>query len=67
MQRYSLELGVVDDQHSGCQLILEDVVASRRAHRICDSARHFTEWFSYSRDRASLRERRPANDSQCNP
>src|SRR4029079_8033583 len=66
MQRYSIELGAVDDQHSCGQFIPEDVVAAHRADCVCHSARHFTEWFPHPRHRPPLRECRPADDSQRN-
>ena len=55
MQRYSIELGAVDDQHSCRQSISEDVVAANRAGFVCHSPRHFTEWLSHPRDWAPLR------------
>ena len=67
MQRHSIELGSLDDQHPGRQFILEDPVATHCACRIHHSARHLAEWFPHPCDCPSLRERRSADDSQRNP
>jgi hypothetical protein len=67
MQRDSIELGAVHDQHPGRQSILEDAVATFCAYRIRYSSRHFTERISHPRNRASLCECRPADDPQHNP
>src|SRR4029453_16418096 len=67
MQRHPVELGAFHDQYFGRQLVLENAVAAFCAYRVRYSARHFTKRISHSGDRPSLRERRPANDSQSYP
>ena len=67
MQRHPIKLGAFHDQHPGRQFILKDAVAAFRACRLHHSACHFAKWISHSCDRASLREYRPADDSQRNP
>ena len=64
MQRHSIKLGAFHDQHPGRQFILEDAMAAFCACRLRHSARHLTERISHPRDRTSLREYRPADDSQ---
>jgi transmembrane exosortase EpsH len=48
-------------------LFLKNAVAAFWACRLRHSARHFTEWISHPRDRASLRQCRATDDSQSNP
>ena len=67
MQRHSIELCAFHDQHPGRQFIPEDAVAAFCACRFGHSARHFTERISHPGDRTSLREYRPADDSQSHP
>jgi hypothetical protein len=67
MQRYSIELGAVDDQHPCRQFIPEDAVATGGAYCIRPPSRHFAEWLPHRRDRPPLRESGSADDSQCNP
>src|SRR5438128_1492445 len=67
MHRHSIELGAFHDQHPGRQFILEDAVAAICACRLRHSSRHFTERIPHPRDWASLRECRPADDSQSDP
>src|SRR5436189_109392 len=67
MQRQSIKLGAFHDQYPGRQFVLEDAVAAFCAGRFRHSPRHVTEWISHPRDRASLREYGPSDDSQSNP
>ena len=67
MQRHSIKLGAFHDQHPGRQFVLEDAVAAFCTGRFRHSPRHVTEWISHPRDRASLREYGPSDDSQSNP
>ena len=67
MQRHSIELGAFHDEHPGGQFILKDLVAAFSAGRLHHPTCHFAKWISDSCDRASLREYRPADDSQPDP
>ena len=64
MQRHSIELGAFHHQHPGRQFIFKDPVAAFNAGCLCHSTCHFAKRISDSCDRASLRECRPADDSQ---